>query len=68
MAQDELRRLKSNLNHLLDVLDDAEMHWGDALINGDAINGGDLVDWFAEWLPKVRAVMEEARASTGATA
>jgi hypothetical protein len=65
MAQDEVARLKGNLNQLLDVMDEAEMHWGDALINDEDINGGDLVDWFAEWLPKARAAMVAARASAG---
>jgi hypothetical protein len=63
MAQDENARLKRTLNQLLDVMDEAEMQWADALINGEDINGGDLVDWFAEWLPRARAAMDEARAS-----
>ena len=63
MAQDENARLKRTLNQLLDVMDEAEMQWADALIKGEDINAGDLVDWFAEWLPRVRAAMDDARAS-----
>ena len=38
----------------LAFLDEAETLWGDELFSDKPIDGGDLVEWFAEWLPKVR--------------
>jgi hypothetical protein len=35
------------------LLDEAETLWGDDLMGNDPIDGGDLVEWFAEWLSKV---------------
>ena len=46
---------------LLDVLDEADIVWGEAFDNDNPVDGGDLVEWFAEWLPKARAVIATAR-------
>jgi hypothetical protein len=46
---------------LLDLLDGADIVWGEAFDNGNPVDGGDLVEWFAEWLPRVRTVIAAAR-------
>jgi hypothetical protein len=40
---------------------EADSAWGDAFANDDAVNGGDLVEWFAAWLPNVRAAIAAMR-------
>jgi hypothetical protein len=35
----------------LALLERADSDWGDAFASDSPINGGDLVVWFAEWLP-----------------
>jgi hypothetical protein len=52
---------------LIDVLDEADIVWGEAFDSDNPIDGGDLVEWSAEWLPKARAVIATARGQrTGA--
>jgi hypothetical protein len=46
---------------LLEVLERADIVWGDDFAGDNPINGGDLVQWFAAWLPNVRTVIAEAR-------
>jgi hypothetical protein len=52
---------------LLDVLDEADIVWGEAFDNNNSVDGGDLVEWFAEWLPKARAAIATARGLRGHT-
>ena len=52
-----IRPLLESAPNLLAVLDEAEICWGDEFASGNPINGGDLVAWFVEWLPKVSAVL-----------
>jgi hypothetical protein len=46
---------------LLVLLDEAETFWGGDLTGDDLIDGGDLVEWFAEWLPKVQSASPRYR-------
>jgi hypothetical protein len=52
-----IRPLLASAPNLFAVLDEAEICWGDDFASGNPINGGDLVEWFAAWLPKVRAAI-----------
>jgi hypothetical protein len=52
---------------LLALLNEAEDYWGGAFASGDPVDGGDLVEWFAAWLPKARtAVAATQGQETGA--
>ena len=46
---------------LFTLLERADSVWGDDFAKGNPINGSDLVEWFAEWLPYVRAAIAAAR-------
>ena len=46
---------------LFALLERADSDWRDAFASDGPINGGDLVEWFAEWLPNVRAAIAAAR-------
>jgi hypothetical protein len=56
-----IRPLLVSAPALLAVLDEAEIVWGEAFDNDNPVDGGDLVEWFAEWLPKARAAIATAR-------
>jgi hypothetical protein len=60
-ATNALADLFTAAPQLLDLLDGADIVWGEAFDNGNPVNGGDLVEWFAEWLPRVRTVIAAAR-------
>jgi hypothetical protein len=42
---------------LFELLNEAEIFWGDEFASDNPIDGGDLVEWFAEWLPRVRTTI-----------
>jgi hypothetical protein len=46
---------------LMHLLDQSACDWGEVFASGGPISGGDLVEWFAEWLPNVRAAIAAAR-------
>jgi hypothetical protein len=46
---------------LFQLLNEAEIFWGEEFANDNPIDGGDLVEWFAEWLPNVRTVIAKVR-------
>jgi hypothetical protein len=54
---DAIRPLLARAPQLLALLDEAETLWGGEFANDNPIDGGDLVEWFAEWLPKVRTAV-----------
>ena len=53
---------------LLALLAEAETSWGDEFASGNPINGGDLVAWFGQWLPKVRAAIAATQGQEAGTA
>jgi hypothetical protein len=65
---DAIRPLLASAPNLLAVLDEAETGWGDEFASGNPINGGDLVEWFAEWLPKVRTAIAAVQGQKAGTA
>lgn len=46
---------------LIALLAEANRVWGEAFDNDNPVDGGDLVEWFAVWLPKVRMVIGGAQ-------
>ena len=50
-ATNALADLFTAAPQLLDVLDEADIVWGEAFDSGNPVDGGDLVEWFAQWLP-----------------
>ena len=53
---------------LLALLDEAEIVWGDEFASDRPIDGGDFVEWFAAWLPKVRSAIAAVQGrETGAS-
>jgi hypothetical protein len=52
-----IRPLLASAPNLLAVLGEAETRWGDEFASDSPIDGGDLVEWFAAWIPKVRAAI-----------
>jgi hypothetical protein len=52
-----IRPLLVSAPNLLAVLAEAEICWSGEFASGNPIDGGDLVEWFAAWLPKVRAAI-----------
>jgi hypothetical protein len=46
---------------LFALLEEADRAWGDAFANDNAVNGGDLVEWFGAWCPKVRTAIAAVR-------
>jgi hypothetical protein len=56
-----IRPLLALAPRLLALLDKADNAWGDAFANDNAINGGDLVEWFAAWFPKLRTAIAAVR-------
>jgi hypothetical protein len=55
-------------SQFLALLDEAETMWSSNLTGNDPIDGGDLVEWFAEWLPKVRSAIAGFRGQCALTA
>ena len=49
---ESIRPLLALAPQLLVLLDEAETFWGGDLTGDDPIDGGDLVECFAEWLPQ----------------
>jgi hypothetical protein len=56
-----IRPLLALAPRFLALLDEADNAWGDAFANDYAVNGGDLVEWFAAWFPKVRSAIAAVR-------
>jgi hypothetical protein len=56
-----IRPLLASAPHLFAALVEAQICWGGEFASGNPINGGDLVAWFAEWLPKVRIAIAGVR-------
>jgi hypothetical protein len=44
----------------LALLNEAEDCWGGEFESGDPVDGGDLVEWFGQWLPAVRMAIATA--------
>ena len=63
-----IRPLLASAPKLFDVLEEAEICWGDDFASGNPINGGDLVAWFAAWLPKVRTAIAAVQGQKAGTA
>jgi hypothetical protein len=61
-----IRPLLQSAPALLDLLNEVEISWGDAFDTGDSIDGGDLVEWFAQWLSKVRSLIATVGAQSEA--
>jgi hypothetical protein len=50
-----------------ELLNEAETFWGGEFASDNPIDGGDLVEWFAAWFPKVRHAIAVAQGQeTGA--
>lgn len=45
----------------LTLLDEAVAAWGEAFADDQPVDGGDLVEWFAGWLPRAQAALAAAR-------
>ena len=52
-----IRPLLARAPQFLALLDEVETVWGNEFASDDPIDGGDLVEWFGEWLPKVRTAV-----------
>ena len=61
VATNALADLFAAAPQLLALLDETETLWGDEFASGNPIDGGDLVEWFAAWLPKVRTAIAATR-------
>jgi hypothetical protein len=46
---------------LLALLNEAEDRWGGEFVSSDPVDGGDLVEWFGQWLPTVRIAIAAAQ-------
>jgi hypothetical protein len=62
-----IRPLLARAPQFLALLDEAETLWGNEFTSDDPINGGDLVEWFAEWLPKVHIAIAAFREQSAIT-
>jgi hypothetical protein len=60
-ATNALADLFAAAPELIALLEEANSVWGGAFANDNPIDGGDLVEWFAAWFPKVRAAIWGAR-------
>jgi hypothetical protein len=56
-----IRPLLVSAPNLLAVLGEAEICWGDEFASDNPIDGGDLVEWFGQWLPTVRIAIAAAQ-------
>lgn len=54
-------RLIDFLPSALALLDEADGLWRAAFADDQPVDGGDLVDWFAQWLVRVQAALAVAR-------
>lgn len=45
----------------LTLLEEAVAAWDEAFADDQPVDGGDLVEWFAQWLPRVQAVLAAVR-------
>ena len=52
-----IRPLLGSAPWFFELLNDAETVWGGEFASDNPIDGGDLVEWFAVWLPKVRSAI-----------
>jgi hypothetical protein len=52
-----IRPLLAHAPQFLALLNEAETLWGNEFASDDPIDGGDFVEWFGEWLPKVRTAV-----------
>jgi hypothetical protein len=67
MATNALADLFAAAPRLLTLLNEAEDCWGGEFASGDPVDGGDLVEWFGQWLPTVRIATAAAQGQeTGA--
>ena len=62
-----IRPLLARAPHFLALLNEAESLWGDEFASDSPIDGGDLVELFAEWLPKVRSAIAAFREQSAIT-
>ena len=60
-ATNALADLFAAAPRLLALLNEAEDCWGGAFSSGDPVDGGDLVEWFGQWLPKIRIAIAAAQ-------
>jgi hypothetical protein len=58
---DTNRPLLARAPQFLALLAEGETLWGKEFARDDPIDGGDLVEWFAEWHPKVRTAIADFR-------
>jgi hypothetical protein len=65
---ESIRPLLALAPQLLALLDEAETLWGEKFACDDPIDRGDLVEWIAEWLPKVRSAIAGFRGQCALTA
>jgi hypothetical protein len=65
VVTDALADLFAAAPQLLALLDEAETLWGDEFASGNPTDGGDLVEWFAAWLPKVRTAIAATQGTGG---
>jgi hypothetical protein len=63
-----IRPLLQSAPTLFGLLNEAEIYWGDEFGSDNPIDGGDLVEWFAEWLTKVRTAIAAAQGQEAETA
>jgi hypothetical protein len=54
---EEIRPLLRSAPQFFEFLNDAETFWSGEFASDNPIDGGDLVEWFAAWLPKVRCAI-----------
>jgi hypothetical protein len=56
-----IRPLLCSAPHFFELLNEAETFWGGEFADDNPVDGGDLVEWFAAWLPKVRNAIAAAQ-------
>jgi hypothetical protein len=54
---DAIRPLLALAPRFLALLEEADIAWGGDFANDNPVDGGDLVEWFAQWLPEVHTAI-----------
>ena len=67
-ATNALADLFAAAPQLLALLAEAQTRWGDEFASDSPIDGGNLVEWFAAWLPKVREAIAATQGQDADTA
>jgi hypothetical protein len=67
-ATNALADLFAAAPELIALLEEANIAWGGDFASGSPVDGDDLVEWFAQWLPKVRTAIAAGQSQQTSTA